>query len=83
MLTIWLLLLSATLTLANCGSIAGELTDLIRDVSIDGFSPEYPRSEEFLYEHHKVKRNISGTGSGFKKFTRDETDINDASGKTK
>lgn len=54
-------------------------------VSIDGSSTVYPITEavaeEYLNENPKVKVTVgeSGTGGGFKKFGRGETDINDAS----
>jgi phosphate transport system substrate-binding protein len=54
-------------------------------VSIDGSSTVYPISEavaeEYLAQNPKVRVTVgeSGTGGGFKKFGRGETDINDAS----
>lgn len=54
-------------------------------VSIDGSSTVYPISEavaeEFgkIFPDVKVTVGLSGTGGGFKKFGRGETDINDAS----
>lgn len=54
-------------------------------ISIDGSSTVYPITEaiaeEFRVLHPKVKVTIgvSGTGGGFKKFCRMETDISDAS----
>jgi phosphate transport system substrate-binding protein len=56
-----------------------------RVVQIDGSSTVYPITEavaeEFQKEHKgvKVTVGISGTGGGFKKFVRGETDISDAS----
>lgn len=55
------------------------------NISIDGSSTVYPISEavaeEYLALNPKVKVTVgeSGTGGGFKKFGRGETDINDAS----
>ena len=55
------------------------------DIKIDGSSTVYPISEavaeEFKasYPDVKVTIGLSGTGGGFKKFGRGETDINDAS----
>lgn len=55
-------------------------------IKIDGSSTVYPITEGVAEEFHKVKKGevkvtvgISGTGGGFKKFCRGETDINDAS----
>jgi phosphate transport system substrate-binding protein len=54
-------------------------------ISIDGSSTVYPLSEavaeEYINENPRVKITVgeSGTGGGFKKFSRGETDINDAS----
>ncbi len=54
-------------------------------VHIDGSSTVYPITEavaeEFQKTYHDIKVvvGISGTGGGFKKFLRNETDINDAS----
>lgn len=55
-------------------------------VKIDGSSTVYPITEAVAEEFQKVKKNavnvtvgISGTGGGFKKFCRGETDISDAS----
>ncbi len=55
------------------------------EVKIDGSSTVYPITEaiaeEFRVEQPKVKVTVgvSGTGGGFNKFSRGETDINDAS----
>jgi phosphate transport system substrate-binding protein len=55
-------------------------------VRIDGSSTVYPITEAVAEEFQKAKRGqvkvtvgISGTGGGFKKFCRGETDISDAS----
>ena len=55
-------------------------------VKIDGSSTVYPVTEAVAEEFQKAKKNvikvtvgISGTGGGFKKFCRGETDISDAS----
>jgi phosphate transport system substrate-binding protein len=55
-------------------------------VKIDGSSTVYPITEAVAEEFQKAKKNaikvtvgISGTGGGFKKFCRDETDISNAS----
>jgi phosphate transport system substrate-binding protein len=55
-------------------------------VKVDGSSTVYPITEAVAEEFQKSKKNqikvtvgISGTGGGFKKFCRGETDISDAS----
>ena len=54
-------------------------------ITIDGSSTLFPVSEavakQFVEAHPSIKIsiNVSGTGGGFKKFARGETDINDAS----
>lgn len=58
---------------------------LTGSIRIDGSSTVYPITEavaeEFRAIHPKVKVTVgvSGTGGGFKKFSRGETDISDAS----
>ena len=55
-------------------------------VKVDGSSTVYPITEAVAEEFQKSKKGavkvtvgISGTGGGFKKFCRGETDISDAS----
>lgn len=55
-------------------------------VTVDGSSTVYPITEAVAEDFQKLKKNkvqvtvgISGTGGGFKKFCRGETDISDAS----
>lgn len=57
-----------------------------RIIRIDGSSTVYPITEAVAEEFQKAKKGgvrvtvgISGTGGGFKKFCRGETDISDAS----
>lgn len=80
----------ATVILVSCGSPKqdtpkAEGNELTGEVKIDGSSTVYPISEavaeEFRTVQPKVKVTVglSGTGGGFKKFSRGETDINDAS----
>ena len=59
---------------------------LAQIVKVDGSSTVYPITEAVAEEFQKSKKNsikvtvgISGTGGGFKKFCRGETDISDAS----
>jgi phosphate transport system substrate-binding protein len=64
---------------------SGETTAASGAISIDGSSTVYPITEavaeEFRLEHGDVKITVgvSGTGGGFKKFSRGETHINNAS----
>jgi phosphate transport system substrate-binding protein len=55
-------------------------------VKVDGSSTVYPITEGVAEDFQKLKKNaikvtvgISGTGGGFKKFCRGETDVQDAS----
>jgi len=54
-------------------------------IKIDGSSTVYPITEAVAEEFRAVQKDVkvtvgvSGTGGGFKKFTRNETDISDAS----
>src|ERR671914_1198641 len=55
-------------------------------IQIDGSSTVFPVTEAVAEEFQKAKKGkvkvtvgISGTGGGFKKFCRGETDISDAS----
>jgi phosphate transport system substrate-binding protein len=63
----------------------GSVDELTGTVQIDGSSTVYPITEavaeEFRNEQPRVRVTVgvSGTGGGFKKFSRGETDINDAS----
>jgi phosphate transport system substrate-binding protein len=74
-----LLLLTATL-------LAAPVAAQQRIVKIDGSSTVYPVTEAVAEDFQKAKRQqvkvtvgISGTGGGFKKFCRGETDISNAS----
>jgi phosphate transport system substrate-binding protein len=58
----------------------------VKTIKIDGSSTVYPITEAVAEEFQKMKKGavkvtvgISGTGGGFKKFSRGETDISDAS----
>ncbi|MEE8157866.1 MAG: substrate-binding domain-containing protein, partial [Dehalococcoidia bacterium] len=70
------------LALAACGDGGSGLTG---SVKIDGSSTVFPiaeaMGEEFQLLNRKVRLTvgISGTGGGFKKFCRGETDITNAS----
>lgn len=75
------------LIIASCGtkSSTDETAQMVGEIKIDGSSTVYPITEaiaeEFRVEQPKVKVTVgvSGTGGGFKKFGRGETDINNAS----
>jgi len=71
--------------LVACVSLTGTLANA-QIIKIDGSSTVYPVTEAVAEEFQKAKRGkikvtvgISGTGGGFKKFCRGETDISDAS----
>ncbi len=74
-------------TLFACGSNSTDSTvgTLSGEIKIDGSSTVYPITEaiaeEFRASYPKVRVSVgvSGTGGGFQKFSRNETDINDAS----
>jgi phosphate transport system substrate-binding protein len=79
------LLLAAAL-LAGCGGGANtETTNAPAVIQIDGSSTVFPISEAVAEEFQKsnpgvrVTVGISGTGGGFQKFCRGETDISNAS----
>src|SRR6187399_3771049 len=74
------------LFLTSCGG--NQKTDKVAStgaINIDGSSTVYPITEAVAEEFKKVQPDVkiavglSGTGGGFKKFGRGETDINDAS----
>jgi phosphate transport system substrate-binding protein len=72
------LMLTAAVAPAFAANLKGRVT-------VDGSSTVYPITEavaeEFQIKNSNVRVTvgISGTGGGFKKFTRGETDISDAS----
>ncbi len=79
-------LASAVLLLFSaCGGGRGAEGDLTGTVQVDGSSTVFPITEavaeEFMaaYPGVRVTVGVSGTGGGFSKFLRGETDINDAS----
>jgi len=76
---------SAVATLA-LSAVAGLVHADVPLVKVDGSSTVYPITEAVAEDFQKSKKNgvrvtvgISGTGGGFKKFCRGETDISDAS----
>lgn len=81
----FIFLILSGLSLTGCGgreAPEGAPTGVVR---IDGSSTVYPISEavaeEFMLQNPEARVNVgqSGTGGGFSKFLRRETDINDAS----
>ncbi len=70
---------------SNNGTKENATDKLSGDIKIDGSSTVYPVTEavaeEFRMVHPDVRVTVgvSGTGGGFKKFGRGETDISDAS----
>jgi phosphate transport system substrate-binding protein len=81
------LALSAALTAAcgGGGNAPGESSAAPTLIQVDGSSTVFPISEAVAEEFQKANPNvrvtvgISGTGGGFQKFCRGETDISDAS----
>jgi phosphate transport system substrate-binding protein len=76
------------IVLVACGQKEGSNNQnekLTGEVKVDGSSTVYPITEAVAEEFRidqpdvKVTVGLSGTGGGFKKFGRGETDINDAS----
>lgn len=80
-------LLMTACALISCGSreSSGDKEAIEGRITIDGSSTVYPITEavaeEFRLEQRDVRITVgvSGTGGGFKKFSRGEIDINDAS----
>jgi phosphate transport system substrate-binding protein len=79
------LIAGTSFVLFSCGGKKESSKTLSGTIDIDGSSTVYPITEavaeEFkkVYPDVKVAVALSGTGGGFKKFVRGETDINDAS----
>lgn len=77
-------LLSCSVAVAALASASGAFAQAT--VKIDGSSTVFPVTEAVAEDFQKAKKGavrvtvgISGTGGGFKKFCRGETDISDAS----
>jgi phosphate transport system substrate-binding protein len=77
---------AAAAALILSGVSASGLVQADALVKVDGSSTVYPITEAVAEDFQKSKKNaikvtvgISGTGGGFKKFCRGETDISDAS----
>tara|TARA_Y100001970_G_scaffold291239_1_gene427646 strand:+ start:527 stop:1507 length:981 start_codon:yes stop_codon:yes gene_type:complete len=80
-----IIILITSLFLTSCGQKEKNLNGLTGSVMVDGSSTVFPITEavaeEFGKVHPRVRVTVgvSGTGGGFKKFSKGETDINDAS----
>ena len=80
-----LLLIVFVALLSSCGGNGKSVGNLTGEITIDGSSTVYPLSEAVAEELRTVQSKVrvtvgeSGTGGGFKKFSRAEIDINDAS----
>jgi phosphate transport system substrate-binding protein len=81
-----ILLFASVLLLASCGTQTSKKSDkLSGTIKIDGSSTVYPVTEAVAEEFRvgepnvQVTIGVSGTGGGFKKFGRGETDISNAS----
>jgi phosphate transport system substrate-binding protein len=79
-------LLSGVFLCSAIGVVMSPVHAQVQLVKIDGSSTVYPATEAVAEEFQKAKKGavnvtvgISGTGGGFKKFCRGETDISDAS----
>lgn len=76
----------AVLALAGAAWMSGSQLAVAQTVKVDGSSTVFPITEAVAEEYQISKRGkvhvtvgIAGTGGGFKKFCRGETDISDAS----
>jgi phosphate transport system substrate-binding protein len=78
-------LLTFAVALASCGGGDGTGGAARASIRVDGSSTVYPISEAVAEEFQKENRDlrvtvgVSGTGGGFQKFCRGETDISNAS----
>lgn len=83
------MLRQSLMSAAIAGSVlmagAAEAQNFVGNITIDGSSTVYPITEAVAEEFRKeqpdvrVTVGISGTGGGFKRFAKGETDISDAS----
>jgi phosphate transport system substrate-binding protein len=89
-----MIIVLSMIILSACGSKEGSTdksaadstsSDAASTITIDGSSTVFPITEAIAEEFRatnnsvRVTVGVSGTGGGFKKFSRGETDINDAS----
>ncbi len=83
--TVSRLAVALTLVLGGVAASQAQSSSLLGTIEIDGSSTVYPISEAAAsgfnkkYPNVKVNVGVSGTGGGFKRFTKGETDISDAS----
>lgn len=76
---------SFVLSFVSFAALAATSGAIAQSVKVDGSSTVFPVTEAVAEEFQKANRNlkvtvgISGTGGGFKKFCRGETDIQNAS----
>lgn len=83
----WKVLSVVSLVTATLGiSISAVQSQSVKTVQIDGSSTVFPVTEAVAEEFQKAQKGkvrvtvgVSGTGGGFKKFCRGETDISNAS----
>ncbi|HYW18551.1 MAG TPA: PstS family phosphate ABC transporter substrate-binding protein [Nodularia sp. (in: cyanobacteria)] len=83
----WTVLSVVSLVTATLGiSISAVQSQSVKTVKVDGSSTVFPITEAVAEEFQKAQRGrvrvtvgVSGTGGGFKKFCRGETDISNAS----
>lgn len=79
------LFIFSSLLLVSCGSGGSSEGKLSGEIKIDGSSTVFPITEAVAEEFRseapnvRVTVGVSGTGGGFQKFLRGDTDINDAS----
>lgn len=79
------LAMSLFLVVGGIAFSQAQSTSLLGNIEIDGSSTVYPISEAAAsgfnkkYPNVKINVGVSGTGGGFKRFTKGETDISDAS----
>ena len=80
-----ILVAAVALSVMSCGNNKKDQANDSTSISIDGSSTVYPITEAIAEEYRAEDPNVdvtigvSGTGGGFKKFGRGETDISDAS----
>jgi phosphate transport system substrate-binding protein len=81
----YLFILAIILVACGGNSTDKNETTLKGEIKIDGSSTVYPITEAIAEEFRvsypdvRISVGVSGTGGGFQKFSRNETDINDAS----
>ena len=78
--------IAALALFSSCGNDGSKSSGTLKgEIKVDGSSTVYPLSEAVAEEYRAVESGVrvtvgeSGTGGGFKKFSRGEIDVNDAS----